>query len=197
MLTEPPHTRRAGGGLAAARRARRVHTRRQALAEWVVAIGLAVLVAFGIKTWLVQAFKIPSGSMIPTLAVGDRVLVRKVGFGLEDLERRDVVVFRNQRPQPGEPEFLIKRVMGLPGDQLESRNGELYVNGELQSEPYVLDDTPTVNLPLTTVQPGEVFVLGDNRGNSADSRERGPVPQANLVGEAFALVWPFNRFGGL
>lgn len=162
---------KAGGGLAAARRARRVHTRRQALAEWVVAIGLAVLVAFSIKTWLIQAFKIPSGSMIPTLAVGDRVLVRKVGFGIEDLQRRDVVVFRNQRPQPGEPEFLIKRVMGLPGDQLESRDGQLYVNGELQDEPYVRQGAPTVNLPLTTVQPGEIFVLGDNRENSADSRE--------------------------
>lgn len=183
--------------MAAARRARRVHTRRQALAEWVVAIGLAVLVAFAIKTWLIQAFKIPSKSMVPTLEIGDRVLVRKVGFDIGDLERGDVVVFRNQRPQPGEPEFLIKRVMGLPGDQLESRDGRLYINGEPQVEPYVMTGAPTDNLPLTTVRPGEIFVLGDNRENSADSRERGPVPEANLVGEAFALVWPFGRMGGL
>jgi signal peptidase I len=163
----------------------------------VVAIGMAVLAAFAIKTWVVQAFKIPSESMLPTLAVGDRVLVRKAGFDLGDLDHGDVVVFRNQRPLPGEPEYLIKRVIGLPGDRLEARDGRLLRNDKPLEEPYVVAGSATRNLAATTVADGEVFVLGDNREDSADSREKGPVPEANLVGEAVALIWPIGRVSGL
>ncbi len=181
----------------------RVEPQRQsatrAAVEWVVAIVVAVLAAIAIKTFLVQAFVIPTGSMIPTLLEGDRVLVRKGGFDVSDVERGDVVVFENPNRIPGEPAHLIKRVMGLPGDVLEERDGVLYVNGEAQSEPYLKPGARTLNLPRTTVKPGHLFMMGDNRENSLDSRDsrKGQIPEDTLVGGAFFRLWPLDRVDGL
>ena len=168
--------------------------RRQAPArvalEWGGIIVGAFVVALVIKTFLLQAFYIPSGSMEPTLNIGDRIVVNKLSDDVGDFERGEIVVFN--RP-PGEPESevkdLIKRVVALPGETVESRDGRLVVDGQVLDEPY-LDGDLTENVPRQTVPPGHLFVMGDNRGDSRDSRYFGSVDGSLLVGEAVVRVWP-------
>lgn len=169
--------------------------------EWVAVVVGAVVVALLVKTFLVQAYKIPSESMEPTLAPGDRVLVNKLSYDLHDINRGDVVVFH--RPEgwqqdPDAPDDLIKRVIGLPGDTLVAKDGEVYVNGERLEEPYVPDGVPTTNLDEPVEVPeGEIFVMGDNRENSFDSRFNGTVDEDLVVGRAFLVMWPLDRIGTL
>jgi signal peptidase I len=166
--------------------------------EWIVILVAALTVAILVKTFLIQAFFIPSGSMEPTLKPGDRVLVNKLSYELHSIHRGDIVVFK--RP-PSEPNpainDLIKRVIGLPGDRIEARQGMVYINGQALSEPYLPPGTVTTGLPLTTVPAGQYFVLGDNRGDSADSRVIGPIARHLIVGRAFIRVWPLSGIGFL
>lgn len=171
------------------------------LIEWVAVIVGAVLVAVLIKTFLVQAFRIPSESMVSTLEVGDRVLVNKLSYRAHDINRGDVVVFT--RPPglpagPGEPEDLIKRVIGVPGDTLQAKEGLMYVNGKLLEEPYLPAGTSTVNLDKpVTIQEGQAWVMGDNRNNSQDSRVFGPIETDSVIGRAFTIMWPPGRISSL
>ena len=147
----------------------------------------ALVVALVVKTFLFQAFYIPSGSMEPTLEKGDRVLVNKLSYDLHDVNRGDIVVFEPTRARSGTDGIkdLIKRVIGLPGDVIETRDGVVYVNGEPLDEPYLAEGTMTGDpsdgqnpaIERQTVPEGHVFVMGDNRANSADSRYRGPIPE--------------------
>jgi len=184
---------------AAARAQRRSSTRN--LLEWVAVIVGAVLVALLIKTFVVQAFRIPSESMITTLEVGDRVLVNKLSYDVHDLNRGDVVVF--ERPPglpsgPNDPKDLIKRVIGLPGDTVVAKDGEIYINDQRLEEPYLADTTATYNLDIpVTVPEGQVWVMGDNRTNSEDSRVFGPIESDTIVGRAFTIMWPPGRIGAL
>ncbi len=169
--------------------------------EWVAVIVAAVLVALLIKTFVVQAFRIPSASMVPTLEQGDRVLVNKLSYDAHDLNRGDVVVF--SRPAslaagPDDPKDLIKRVIGLPGEEISTKDGQVYVDGRLLDEPYLADGTMTYGLeePLE-VPEGQVLVLGDNRGDSTDGRVFGPVDADTIVGRAFMIMWPLSRVGPL
>lgn len=161
----------------------------------------AILVALIVKTVFVQAFRIPSESMDPTLIKGDRVLVNKLSYRLHDVNRGDVVVFDRPENLPGgpdDPQDLIKRVIGLPGDTLYARDGVVYVNDRPLDEPYLPEGTSTVNMDQpVTVPEGQVWVMGDNRGNSQDSRVFGPIPEDSIVGRAFMLMWPLNRIGSL
>jgi signal peptidase I len=177
--------------------------------EWVAVIIGALVIALVVKTFLFQAFYIPSASMEPTLEKGDRVLVNKVSYDLHDVNRGDVIVFELDEEDVGADGIkdLIKRVVGLPGEVIESRDGVVYINDEPLDEPYLADGTVTgdphdsQNPPIErqTVPDGHVFVLGDNRRNSADSRysNRGPIPIDTIVGRAFVIVWPVNDVGGL
>ncbi len=171
------------------------------LLEWVAVIVGAVLVAVLIKTFLVQAFRIPSESMVPTLEIGDRVLVNKLSYRAHDINRGDVVVFT--RPPglpagPGEPEDLIKRVIGVPGDTVQAKDGSMYVNGKLLEEPYLPPGTSTVNLDKpVTLQEGQAWVMGDNRNNSQDSRVFGPIQTSTVIGRAFTIMWPPGRIASL
>lgn len=179
----------------------RRHSSTRNTLEWVAVIIGAVIVALVIKTFVVQAFRIPSESMVPTLEMGDRVLVNKLSYDAHDLNRGDVVVFarpENLPAGPDEPKDLIKRVIGLPGDELLTKDGQLYVNGKLLEEPYLPDGTPTYGIdePLT-VPEGEVLVLGDNRENSSDGRVFGPIPTDTIIGRAFTIMWPPGRIGAL
>ncbi|MPY94550.1 MAG: signal peptidase I [Acidimicrobiia bacterium] len=183
--------------MASHRRDRRIKSRNRALAEWVFAIALAVVAALAIKTWLVQAFIIPSQSMERTLEVGDRVLVAKFAYKVSDISRSDVVVFKNPDRLPGEPAQLIKRVVGLPGDVLEAVDGHLVRNGAQVDESYLRAGVTTTDLPRTVVPEDHLFVMGDNRANSRDSRFIGPVPEDLVVGKAFFRIWPPGRIGGL
>jgi signal peptidase I len=184
----------------------------------LVALAVAILV----KTFVIQAFYIPSASMVPTLEVGDRVFVCKFMFDGDDVARGDVIVFEN--PNPGElldrsgvssvlhwlgegiglaqpeNEDFIKRVIALPGETIEIRNNVVYIDGEPLDEPYLTraakDGTGTY--ALHTVPDDALFVMGDNRGNSADSRYGlGFVPLDRVVGKAFVLIWPPSHVGGI
>jgi signal peptidase I len=175
--------------------------------EWACVVAGAVLLALVVKIFLLQAFYIPSPSMYPTLKEGDRVLVNKLSYKLHDVNRGDVVVF--ERPASEAPSAipeLIKRVIGLPGDSVTFRNGRVYINGELLDEPYLpagvtttADFAPnrcTTEAPCLIPQ-GDVWVMGDNRNDSKDSRYFGPIPESSIVGRAFVIVWPFSRVAWL
>ena len=168
----------------------------RSLVEWAVVVVGALVVAFVVKTFLFQAFYIPSESMEPTLDVGDRVLVNKLSYDAHDVNRGDLVVF--ERPDdgfavvPGETEDLIKRVVALPGETIEARDGVVYIDGRRLEEPYLTGEVLTQNLPPTEVPDGHVFVMGDNRNNSEDSRVFGAVDESLIVGRAFLRVWPLD-----
>ena len=162
--------------------------------EYLVILLVSFALVFGfVRPFVMEAFWIPSGSMIPTLEVGDRVLVNKFIYRFSDPNRGDIIVFESVDKTN---EDLIKRVVGLPGDEIAVRSGKLYVNGEPQRESYTNKKLPDRSFyAKTTVPKDHVFVMGDNRGNSADSRVFGPLPEKNIEGEAFLRFWPPDRIG--
>jgi signal peptidase I len=162
--------------------------------EWVTIIAGALIVAFVVKTFLVQAFYIPSGSMLPTLQEQDRVLVNKLSYDLHDVHRGDIIVFKGPEQAEGQVKDLIKRVIGLPGDTVEAHDGQLYVNGQPLKEPYLGPGITTGPLEPQHVPPHHYWVMGDNRGNSKDSRFFGAIDQSLIIGRAFVRVWPIGRF---
>jgi signal peptidase I len=179
------------------RRARRRIPRKSGgVIEFVVILLISFALVFGfVRPFVVEAFYIPSQSMVPTLRVGDRVLVNKFIYRFSEPQRGDIVVFRSVE---GGGEDLIKRVVGVPGDEISVRGGTLYVNGERQREPYVNKKFPDRStFARTTVPQGHYFMMGDNRANSRDSRFFGPVPKKNIEGEAFLRFWPPDRIGNL
>ena len=189
--------------------------------ETVVLVALAVLLAVVFKTFLVAAFYIPSGSMESTLNISDRVLVEKVSYRFGDIERGDVIVFVHDEPgsEPASPSNpvtgffsslgqaigvvppsdrdFIKRVIGLPGDTITCRGGKLVRNGRPVTENYLDQGITTDGCRTTKVGPGELFVMGDNRTNSQDSRVFGPIQRSDVVGRAFVRIWPLNHTGWL
>jgi signal peptidase I len=168
---------------------------RRQLIEWTVVIVAAFLSAMVLRAVVLQAFSIPSVSMENTLLVGDRVLVNKLN---KSAHRGDVVVFK--RP-PGEEaaaiKDLIKRVIGVPGDTISARDGKLLVNGKAIAEPYLKPGVVTLMDTTVQVHAGELFVMGDNRTQSRDSRFFGPIRKSSIIGHAFVRVWPPGRIGGL
>lgn len=184
---------------------RRFGRRVAALVEWALVVIGAVALAVVVKVFLLQAFYIPSASMYPTLQVGDRVLVNKLSYDLHDVNRGDIVVFERPAAETSSniPD-LIKRVIGLPGEQVAFDGGHVYIDGELLEEGYLPEGTVTTaaNAPNKctleapcSVPDGEVWVMGDNRGDSKDSRYFGTIPESTIVGRAFIKVWPLGRFG--
>jgi signal peptidase I len=181
--------------------------------EYFESIVIAVILALFVRTWAVQAFKIPTGSMENNLLIGDHLLVNKFIFGptISDIEKKllpirdprrgDVVVFK----YPDEPERdFIKRVIGLPGETLELRNKKVYINGQPLDEPYVHFLEPASNSQEVTsydvrerygpvrVPDGQYFVMGDNRDNSQDSRYWGFLPRAYIKGRALMIYWSYD-----
>ncbi len=170
-------------------------------ARWLVETALLVLLAFalaqGIKAFIVQPFVIPTGSMRPTIMEEDRVLAEKISYRfIRDPQVGDIVVFddpMSQHPQ------LIKRVIATAGQTVDIRDDVVYIDGEPLDEPYV-HGKPTVQgtVPLpVTVPEGQVWLMGDNRPNSGDSRFFGPRPVSTVRGRAFWTYWPPTRFGAL
>ena len=194
------------------------------LLELVVIVAVALGLALGIQAFLIKPFRIPSGSMLPTLDIGQRVLVNRVGTHFRDPKVGDILVFHPpasadsdsgpqcaKEPDPGaacstpgttraEVNF-IKRVVGEPGDRIAVRNGRVIRNGKLQKEPFISHTCDhgagnACNLPhAITVPAGHYFMMGDNRGESDDSRFWGPVPKSWVIGGAFATYWPPRRIG--
>jgi signal peptidase I len=174
---------------------------RRTVVEWVAVIGGGIVIALVVEMFLVQAFWIPSPSMVHTLEVGDRVLVNKLAYKFHDVNRGDVVVF--ERPPEAssgaenEIKDLIKRVIAVEGDTIEGRDGKVYVNNELIEEPYLEPGTPTNQLAPQVIPEGKVFVMGDNRTDSEDSRVFGPIDEDTIVGRAFVKVLPLSDIGWL
>lgn len=192
-------------GTAAGKREKRSSTGRTIL-EYAVLAVVAVSVALLIQAFLVKPYRIPSESMENTLLIGDRVLVDRISWRFSDPQRGDVVVFHS----PLEGPVLIKRIIGLPGDVLTLNDGAVYVNGQRLASPYVrrMNDKPVPTEPFDNglpwslqepyrVPPGSYFMMGDNRIDSGDSRDFGPVARGQLVGHAFARYWPPGRIGGV
>jgi len=190
--------------------------RRSFIAEVPGLLLTALVIAVVIKTFLLQPFWIPSESMLPTIEVNDRVMVNKLAYRFGEPQRGDVVVFRDPREEQIEEsipeavirsvleavgirtrgdEDLIKRVVGLPGETIEVRDNHVLVNGAPIEETY-LPEVFMPDEPPITVGPDEVFVMGDNRDASFDSRRFGAIPLDDLVGEAFVTIWPISHFGG-
>jgi signal peptidase I len=145
-----------------------------------------VAIAFLVVNALIGRFRIEQVSMLPNLHEGEYVIVDKVSYTFRQPERGEIVVLRN--PSPGQPD-LIKRVIGLPGETIEVRGGQVHVDGQPLTEPYIAQPMGR-EYPPTTLQAGQYFVMGDNRGNSSDSREFGPRPSSDFVGRAWIIYWP-------
>jgi signal peptidase I len=155
-------------------------------------VALIVLTASALRLWVAEPFGIPSESMAPTLRGGDSVLVDKLAYRGADPSVGDLAVFR----APGSGEITLKRVVAVGGDTVGIEDGVLVVNGKRPAEPYADPDAiDSVYFGPVEVAAGTVFVLGDNRGDSADSRRFGAVPTADLIGRVRARVWPPNRWG--
>jgi len=153
-----------------------------------------VLVFMIIRPFIIQAFYIPSGSMHPTLLENDKILVSKFLYRFEQPHRHDVIVFKAP-PQaaPDEKDF-IKRLIGLPGDTIEVRDGVVYVDGQPQHEDYIAEP-PAYDMPPVRVEPGKVFVMGDNRNDSNDSHAWGQLDETRIRGKALFIFWPIRRVG--
>jgi signal peptidase I len=171
---------------------------RRAAIEWAVILAVAVIAALTLRTFIIQPYFIPSGSMETTLDIGDKVLVNKLSYHLHAVHRGDVIVFKKPANDysPGVKD-LIKRVIGLPGETISGQGGSIYINGVVLKQSWLPKGTTTAPFPPTDIPAGHFFVMGDNRGNSSDSRVFGPIAKSLIVGRAFLLVWPPSRIGTL
>jgi signal peptidase I len=164
--------------------------------ELIVIVAAAAILAFGIKTFVVQPFLVPSGSLEPTVMTNDRVLVNKFIYRFEPPRRGDIVVFSDPY---GKLPALLKRVVAVGGDTVDVKDGHLWLNGKELIEPYVHGkptEPGTVPMPLK-VPAGDVFLMGDNRPVSGDARFFGPQPVSHIEGKAFAVYWPLTSMRGL
>ncbi len=163
-----------------------------------------------LRTFVIQSFYIPSASMSPTLQVGNRIVVDKLSYHLHSINRGDIVVFARPPLEDQQYSDLVKRVIGLPGETISSKNCAVYINGKLLNEPWLPkspssctralpdDPYPQYDMPGPVHIPaGEYYVMGDNRTDSEDSRYFGPIPGSLVVGRAVAVVWPFSQIKGL
>jgi signal peptidase I len=162
---------------------------------------VALLLAFLIRTFIAEPRFIPSASMVPALQLGDRLVVEKISYQLHPPARMDITVFKvpPQLQQDGyrSDQAFIKRVIGIPGDRIAIQQGRLYRNGQLLQESYVKDIPKVEDLPEVTVPANQLFMMGDNRNNSNDSRYWGFLPLKNVIGKAVFRFFPFDRIGSL
>jgi signal peptidase I len=168
------------------------------LVELVKTLLSAAVLAFGIRSCVAEARFIPSESMLPTLEIDDRLIIEKISYRFRKPERGDVVVFSPTEAlqEQNYREAFIKRVIGLPGDVVEVKDGKVYVNSQQLTEKYILD-APNYNYGPIKVPSDRYLVFGDNRNNSYDSRYWGFVPLENLIGRAAIRFWPLDRLGPL
>ena len=182
---------------------------RRTVVEWIVTLAVAAVVVLAVEAWVVQPFRVPTGSMEPTLQcarpgigctgrLNDRVIVTKLVYDFRDPHRYEIAVFHAPaaaKADCDEGGTFLKRVIALPGEQVSERSGVFYVDGRKLSEPYVSPsarDTATRSWPR--LAPKEYFVMGDNRSSSCDSRTWGAVPRGAFIGPVVATYWPPNRW---
>ncbi|PZO39182.1 MAG: signal peptidase I [Pseudanabaena frigida] len=173
--------------------------------ETAQTVGLTIAIAFGFRVAVAQAYYLPpSGSMEPTLQNYDRIVVDKLSYRFQTPQRYDIIVFEPTNAVVNgcglsldkQKSSLIKRVIGLPGDRIEIKEGTTYINGQPLSEPYLVK-APEYELPPMTVPANSYFALGDNRNNSCDGHIWGFVPQQNIIGKATLRFWPLAHFGSI
>lgn len=156
--------------------------------EWIVPLLIAVILTLVLRTYVVEARQIPSESMEPTLKISDIICIDKLFFRISKLERGDIIVFW----PPVETEFpYVKRLVGLPGETIEIREGKVLIDGCEIDEPYA--QAWWGNYGPVVIPEGALFFMGDNRGSSADSREWGFAEADRVIGKVFSVVWPFSR----
>ncbi|WP_054028902.1 signal peptidase I [Bacillus sp. FJAT-28004] len=162
--------------------------------EWVVSLGIAVVVALLFQNYVYAQSEVHNVSMQNTLVAGQRLIEDKWSYRLHEPRHGDIVIISG----PESELRLIKRVVGLPGDVIDIKNGEVYLNGEKIEEQYVKGQTVagSVSLPFK-VKEGQLFVMGDNREHSMDSRELGPIARSSIEGKAVFRIWPLPKFGTL
>jgi signal peptidase I len=162
---------------------------------------IALVLALFIRTFIAEPRFIPSASMVPTLALGDRLVVEKISYHFQEPRYSEIIVFQvpTQLQTEGftSDQAFIKRVIGLPGDHIGLQQGRVYRNGQPLIEPYVVEPPRSEEMPEVTVPPQSLFVMGDNRNNSNDSRYWGFLPRKNVLGKALWRFFPLDRFGSL
>lgn len=178
--------------------------------DWIITIGGAILIVLALKAWVVNPYRIPSSSMEPTLhcarpAAGcearfsDRVLANRFVYHFRKPKRGEIIVFDTPpaaKLRCGSGGTFVKRLIGLPGENVSERDGIVYINGQRLDEPYIKGSRRDHEPPRSWHVPqGEYFFMGDNRAQSCDSRVWGSVPRKNLIGEVFFVYWPPNRIG--
>jgi len=171
--------------------------------EGIKTIGLAAVLAFGIRTLVAEARYIPTPSMLPTLQINDRLIIDKVSYRFQDPQRGDIIVFMppdsaslcTGQPPPIKDAY-IKRVIGLPGDTVEVKEGKVFINKQPLQEKYI-EEIPQYPYGPVVVAPNSYLVLGDNRNASCDSHYWGFVPRQNIIGRAIVRFWPLNRTGSI
>jgi len=180
--------------------------------DWVLTIAIAIAVVLAIKAWVVNPYRIPSSSMEPTLhcakpadgcraSLSDRVLANRFIYHFKDPARGDVIVFKTP-PEAEKCQFgtgggstFVKRIVGLPGEKIRGQDGFGYINGKKLDEPYLDGVRDRRDFQERVIPEDGYFMMGDNRGQSCDSRDWGTVPRANIIGEVFAVYWPPRRIG--
>ncbi|EHQ91909.1 signal peptidase I [Desulfosporosinus youngiae] len=165
------------------------------LLEWALIIALGFILSFVIRTFLLDPRIVPTGSMLPTIRLQDRLLVDKLIFKFSPIERGDIIVF-HAPPESGEKDDLVKRVIGLPGEQIEVKDGNVLVNGNILQENYLLEK-PDYQYGPATVPEDAYFVLGDNRRHSNDSHMWGFLPEQTIKGKVWIRYWPPSMTGPL
>ncbi|MGB8178879.1 MAG: signal peptidase I [Acidimicrobiales bacterium] len=174
----------------------------KSLIEWAIVIVVAVLVSLLIRTYVFQTFFIPSGSMEPTLQIGDRIVVDKLAVEFGTIHVGDILVFKAPKAVAtvcgdGVAD-LVKRVIGVPGDHLKSVGNNIYVNGKLLQQPWThVAQIGSRPIKPTVVKRNHYFMMGDNEPDSCDSRYWGQIPRSSVIGKAFIRIWPLRRFGFL
>ena len=186
---------------------------RESSSRWIVelvgVVVVAILVAVLLRTFVVATYSIPSGSMEPTLQIGDRIVVDKLSYHLHGVDRTNIVVFSTPPNEDcaGPPVAdLVKRVIGLPGETISLKDGNVYINGRFLPEPFLPPDIRNDTYPGPSsdadslkhgyrIPAGDVYVMGDNRPDSCDSRYWGPIPESSIVGKVDLRIWPLSRIG--
>jgi signal peptidase I len=172
-------------------------SRKRAFTEWIVILVVAVLVSLIVRTFVFETYFVPSGSMYPTLKVGDRIIVDKLSVDLGTINRGDIVVFKAPKKVAAEcgdnVADLVKRVIGLPGDNVTSKGNTIYINGKALKEKWPHTEPLGQAIGKIHVPAGDYFMIGDHHEPSCDSRYWGFVPKASIIGKVFLRIWPLSR----
>ena len=163
--------------------------------EWALLLGVAVVLALFLRTFVIEPRYVPTPSMVPTIHVNDRLYVEKLSPRFGTLKRGMIVTFLAPE-QTGRNDYLVKRLIGLGGDVISVTGGQLYVNGVAVDEPY-LNEPMRADYPEFTVPEGQLFLMGDNRNHSQDSRSWGSIDESCVKGQALFIYFPFSNLGSL